>query len=76
MKTIDEITRKIKKLPVKSQKEVLSFIEFLLSKTGNFEDGMDRRSWNQFSLDQAMRGMEEDGLPEYDESDLTEKYAK
>ncbi len=64
VKTIDEITRKIKKLPAKSQKEVLSFIE--LSKTGNIEDGMDRRSWNRFSLDQAMRGMEEDGLPEYD----------
>jgi hypothetical protein len=76
MKTIDKITQRIKKLPENSQKEVLLFVEFLLSKSGVFEEGMDIQSWNKFSLDQAMHGLEKDDLPEYYESDLKEKYAK
>lgn len=76
MKTIDKITQRIKKLPVNSQKEVLLFVEFLLSKSGEFEEGMDLQNWNNFSLAQAMNGLNNDDLPEYYESDLKEKYAK
>lgn len=76
MKMIDKITQRIKRLPENSQKEVLLFVEFLLSKSGVYEAGMDTQSWNKFSLDQAMKGLEKDDLPEYYESDLKEKYAK
>lgn len=76
MKTIDKITQRIKKLPEHSQKEVLLFVEFLLSKSGVFEEEMDIQRWNKFSLEQAMQGLENDEIPEYFESDLKEKYAK
>ncbi len=39
MKTIDKISQRIRKLPERSQKEVLHFIEFLLSKAGKIEEG-------------------------------------
>jgi hypothetical protein len=34
----------------------------------------ENQEWNQFSLEQAMRGLENDNLPEYSESDLIEKW--
>lgn len=76
MKTIDKIAQRIKGLPEESQREVLHFVEFLLSKSGEFEEGMDARSWNQFSLEQAMQDLDDDDLPDYHEADLKEKYSK
>jgi len=35
---------------------------------------MDNDIWSKFSLHQAMRGLEDDGVPEYLISDLKEKY--
>jgi hypothetical protein len=34
----------------------------------------ENEEWNEFSLEQAMRGLEKDHLPEYTESDLIEKW--
>ncbi|MBD2570927.1 hypothetical protein [Anabaena lutea] len=34
----------------------------------------ENEEWNEFSLEQAMRGLENDHLPEYTESDLIEKW--
>lgn len=73
MKTIDKISQRIRRLPERSQKEVLHFIEFLLSKAGKIEEGIDPQTWSKFSLDQAMRGIENDDMPNYYESDLKEK---
>lgn len=75
MKTIDKITDRIRKLPERSREEVLDFVEFLLAKSGKIEEGMNTDSWNKFSLDQAMHGFENDGMPDYYESDLKEKYS-
>ena len=71
MKTIDRINQRIKNLPEKSQKEVLNFVEFLLSKAGKIDNDLSIANWNQFSLDQAMKGLEED-VPVYNENDIKE----
>ncbi|MBC5794325.1 hypothetical protein H5968_03965 [Sphaerospermopsis sp. LEGE 00249] len=34
----------------------------------------ENEDWNEFSLEQAMRDLENDHLPEYTESDLIEKW--
>lgn len=44
--------------------------EILITVLSNQEN----QEWNQFSLEQAMRGLENDNLPEYTESDLIEKW--
>lgn len=76
MKIEDKISERIRKLPEKSQREVLDFIEFLLSKYGKLDEQTNVESWNKFSLDQAMRGLEKDDMPDYYVSDLKEKYGK
>ena len=76
MKTIDKISERIRRLPERSREEVLDFVEFLLSKSGKMETGMDNKSWSDFSLNQAMRGLEADGMLNYSESDLKEKYSQ
>ena len=72
MKTIDRINQRIKNLPEKSQKEVLNFVDFLLSKTGKIDNDFNISNWNQFSLDQAMNGLEEENIPLYNENDIKE----
>jgi hypothetical protein len=34
----------------------------------------ENEEWNQFSLEQAMKGLENDEFPEYTEADLIEKW--
>jgi hypothetical protein len=57
-------------LPNAIQQEVLDFVEFLLKKQAK-----DEREWKDFSLTQAMQGLEDDDMPEYGEADLKEKWA-
>ncbi len=74
MSTIEKINQSVKKLSKNSQIEVLNFIEFLLSKSGIMSDDYDIEDWNQFSLNQAMKGLEDKKHIEYHVSDLKEKY--
>ncbi len=74
MSTIEKINQSIKKLSKNSQIEVLNFIEFLLSKSGIVSDDYDIEDWNQFSLNQAMKGLEDEKHIVYHVSDLKEKY--
>lgn len=74
MKTVDKINDRIRRLPERSRREVLDFVEFLLSKSGKIEADMDTESWNKFSLVQAMRGLDDDDMLVYSVSDLKEKY--
>jgi len=65
--TIDKkIYRSIQELPTSLQAEVLDFIKYLLAKAEREE----RETWSDFSISQALRGMEEDEIPAYDLSDL------
>ncbi|MBD1215574.1 MAG: hypothetical protein H9534_23255 [Dolichospermum circinale Clear-D4] len=46
------------------QEERLTLYNTLFSSRNNTEN----EEWNQFSLEQAMRGLENDHLPEYEDS--------
>ena len=61
----EQINGKLQRLPLPLQEEVLDFVEFLLHKNGDGE-----QEWSKFSLAQAMRGLENDGMPEYSDADL------
>jgi len=49
----DKIIRYIEELPESKKAEVLDFVEYLKNKT-------DERSWSDFSLSSAMKGMEKE----------------
>lgn len=74
MIVVEQIARKVEKLPLDVQQEVLDFVEFISQKANRRNaDGEDER-WAEFSLSQAMRGLEDEDFPEYTEADLKEKW--
>ncbi|MDJ0659101.1 MAG: hypothetical protein QNJ42_06375 [Crocosphaera sp.] len=64
------IDQKLESLTEEKQKKVLDFVGLLTQESIESEN----TEWNQFSLEQAMRGLENDELPEYTEQDLIEKW--
>ncbi len=70
----EQINSKLQKLPTLYQQEVLHFIEFLSQKAMQGEAENEEKLWIDFSLTQAMRGLEDDDTPEYTEADLKEKW--
>ena len=62
---LEQAISKIKTLPSDQQEAIASII---------LEEIQVNQQWNQFSLEQAMRGLENDNLPEYTETDLIEKW--
>jgi Protein of unknown function (DUF2281) len=69
MMVSEQINGKLQRLPLPLQEEVLDFVEFLLHKNGDGE-----QEWSKFSLAQAMRGLEDDDMPEYTDADLKDKW--
>ena len=70
MTTAERINATLQQLPSSIQQEVLDFVEFLRKRQAK-----DANEWNDFSLSQAMQGLEDDDMPEYGEADLKEKWA-
>ena len=69
MNLAEKIIEKVKSLPEDKQAEILDFIDFLSKKVNEEE----RKQWSQFSLEEAMRGLEtEETL--YTVEDIKEKY--
>lgn len=65
--TISErIQQRVQKLPASFQAEVLDFVEYLLAKVREREEG----DWSDLSLAFAMRGMEDEDTPRYTTADL------
>jgi len=62
---LEQAISKIKTLPSDRQEAIASII---------LEEIQVNQEWNQFSLEQAMRSLENDNLPEYTETDLIEKW--
>ena len=63
----EKISHEVQALPEAIQREVLDFVEFLKTRRAHAED----QAWSEFSLAQAMRGME--GEPDlYSTADLNE----
>ena len=69
MSVAEKIIEKVKSLPEEKQVEILDFIDFLLKKVNEEE----RKQWSQFSLEEAMRGLEAEETI-YTFEDIKEKY--
>ncbi|MDQ3063675.1 MAG: DUF2281 domain-containing protein [Acidobacteriota bacterium] len=74
MVVTEQINSKLQRLPTLYQQEVLHFIEFLSQKAMRVEAETEEKLWSDFSLTQAMRGLEDDDTPKYTEADLKEKW--
>jgi hypothetical protein len=61
-------------LPESKQAEVLNFLNFLITTQTEVDAEQENAEWSQFSLEQAMQGLEDDLLPEYTEEDLKKKW--
>ena len=70
----EQINSKLQRLPTLYQQEVLHFIEFLSQKAKRRESETEEKLWADFSLTQAMLGLEDDDTPEYTEADLKEQW--
>ena len=69
MAVAEQINERVRVLPESIQAEVLDFVEFLSSKDQIARK--ERTGWSDFSLLQAMRGMESE-TPLYSIDDVTE----
>ena len=72
MTTVERIHEQAQRLPELLQAEALDFIEFLMQRQSVRKEDLD---WAHFSLDAAMRDIEDEDVPIYDESDLKERWA-
>lgn len=70
----EKINQKVEKLPISIQLEVLDFVEFVAQKAEKINAADEREQWAEFSLSQAMKGLEDEEIPEYTEADLKEKW--
>lgn len=74
MTIVQSINRCVQVLPDEAQREVLDFVEFLRSRTDPCGVGRENdRTWRDFSLASAMRGMEDEVSP-YTTADLKESF--
>ena len=71
MDIVERIIEELKSIPESDQTEVLDFVEYLKSKKSRKEE---YSKWAQFSLDSAMRGIEEEPSP-YGIEDIKEKFS-
>ena len=67
------IQDKIDVLSEEKQTEVLIFLNSLIEDQHKYDRQKENDEWSQFSLAQAVQGLEDDHLPEYTEEDLKEK---
>jgi hypothetical protein len=70
MDIVKKIIEELKSIPESARTEVLDFVEYLKSKKGRKEEDSE---WSHFSLDSAMRGIEEETSP-YGRKDIKEKF--
>ncbi|MEK7727869.1 MAG: DUF2281 domain-containing protein [candidate division KSB1 bacterium] len=74
MSTAERINFNVQQLPQPLQIEVLHFVEFLLATLQAQDERKDEVLWSQFSLAQALRGLENEDGPVYKEADFKEKW--
>jgi len=74
MTTSDQITKQVNQLSEPFQKEALDFVEFLAKKAKRENSRQEDLEWFNLSVASAMRDIENEHDPIYDESDLKEKW--
>lgn len=75
MPATDRIHENVQKLPESLQAEVLDFVEFLLMKMERDSASPSEDDWTGFSLQMAMRGMEDEDSPVYTHEDVKEAFS-
>jgi hypothetical protein len=70
----EKINQKVVQLPVARQLEVLDFVDFIVNQVDKERSANENADWSEFSLGHAMRGMEDEEVPEYTEADLIETW--
>jgi hypothetical protein len=70
MTTKQVIQAKIDILPETKYAEVLDFLNSLIKGQMSNDAQQENQEWSQFSLEQAMIGLEDESSPEYTEQDL------
>ncbi len=71
MTTAERIHEQIQRLPEPLQAEALDFIQFLTQRQSVRKEDLD---WSHLSLATAMRDIEDNENPIYNESDLKERW--
>jgi hypothetical protein len=74
MTTKQVIQAKIDILPENKYAEVLDFLNSLIKDQMNNDTQQENQEWSQFSLEQAMIGLEDESSLEYTEQDLKIKW--
>jgi Protein of unknown function (DUF2281) len=74
MNVTEQIANEVKTLPPEAQQEVLDFVGFLRTRLETRHSRKDDIQWSEFSIGNALRGMEEEAGPEYSEADLKERW--
>ena len=69
MDIVQRILEEVKSMPESDKIEVLDFVEYLKSKKGRNEEDSE---WSRFSLDSALKGIEEESSP-YGIEDIRER---
>jgi hypothetical protein len=71
----ERIHQYVQKLPESLQAEVLDFVEYLLLKVERETAQQDELPWSHLSLSLAMRGMEDEDMPNYTTADMKEIFS-
>ena len=71
----DKIQEGVQQLPTVLQAEVLDFVQYLLVKTRRGSQEDEEGLWSAGSLSSAMRGMEDEDLPQYTPTDLKVRFS-
>jgi len=73
MTTTEAILQHLESLPDSARQEVLDFVEFLKARPHPEKTSREDHMWDDFSLESAMRGMENEDSP-YTLADLKETF--
>ncbi len=69
MTTVEQLIEKARALPPPLQIEALHYVDYLTGKQRDADI-----EWSRFSLEMALRGMENEVWPEYQTGDYSEKW--
>jgi hypothetical protein len=73
MNTVEKIIDHLKAMPDSERNEVLDFVEYLKTAARRRRQSEGESQWGQFSVESAMREMEEEPSP-YGIEDIKEKF--
>ncbi len=74
MAVAEKIYEHLQKLPESLQAEVLDFVAYLEAKSARESAADERLTHSEISLALAMRGLEEEPVPEYTPNDVKEHF--